>query len=179
MPPPVRRWFARGLDAVAALVILLALARFVVLPQLHPAPMKAPPVALATLAGGRFDLARARGQLVFLDFWASWCEPCQASIPLVQHFRRTHPGVTVVSVDVGEPPQVVAPFAARYAMDDVVLDPDETASHAFGVQGFPTLVAVDPSGWVRARWVGYDAGIEGAMEQAVTRFGAPRTTASR
>ena len=178
MPPSVRRWFARGLDAVAALVLLLALARFVVLPQLHPTQVLAPPVALATLAGGRFDLAHARGQLVFLDFWASWCEPCQASIPLVQHFRRTHPGVTVVSVDVGEPPVVVEPFAARYAMGDVVLDPYESASHAFGVQGFPTLVAVDPSGWIRARWVGYDAGIEGAMEQAVARFGT-RTTASR
>ena len=103
--PPLRRLAARGLDVIAVLVILVAVARFVE-PRLHRGSdvVQAPPVSLATLDGGRFDLERRRGRLVFLDFWASWCDPCRASRPLVQHFTQTHPGIDVISVDVGEDP---------------------------------------------------------------------------
>jgi thiol-disulfide isomerase/thioredoxin len=169
----LRRHAARGLDVLAVLVILVAVARFVVLPRLHPAATSAPPVSLATLDGSRFDLQRERGRLVFLDFWASWCEPCQASIPRVQHFKRTHPGVTVESVDVGEDRGLVAPFVRRFRMADVALDPDQTVAHAFGVDGFPTLIAIDPTGRVRARWIGYDPNVEREMGDAVARY-APR-----
>ncbi|MBV8749189.1 MAG: TlpA family protein disulfide reductase [Candidatus Eremiobacteraeota bacterium] len=159
----LRRWTARGLDVLAVAIVLVALVRFVVLPRLHRGPVQAPPVSLATLGGGRFDLAQRHGRLVFLDFWASWCDPCRASIPMVQHFRRTHPGVDVVSVDVGEPAALVRPFAAQFKMDDVALDPDQTVAHAFGVTGYPTVVAVDQTGRVRASWVGFDPDIERAM----------------
>ena len=174
----MRRWLARGLDVLAVVVVLVAVARFVVLPRLHPAVVQAPPVSLATIGGGRFDLAGHRGRLVFLDFWASWCDPCRASIPLVQHFRRTHPGVDVVSVDVGEPPALVRPFVERYKMDDVALDPDQTVSHAFGVTGFPTLFAIDGTGRVRASWIGFDPDVEREMADVTSRY-AVRKTASR
>ncbi|GAC1576553.1 MAG: hypothetical protein NVS3B7_09520 [Candidatus Elarobacter sp.] len=176
--PPLRRWAARGLDVIAVIVVLAAVARFVVLPRLHRDVVQAPPVSLATLDGGRFDLERRRGHLVFLDFWASWCGPCRESIPLVQHFRRTHPGVDVISVDVGEDPALVRSFAERFQMRDVVLDPDSTVDHAFGVSGFPTMIAVDGTGRVVARWIGYDPAIESAMAGALVRYGAPRKAAS-
>lgn len=166
----LRRFAARGLDVLAVLVVLVAVARFVVLPRLHRDAVPAPPVSLATLDGGRFDLERARGRVVFLDFWASWCEPCRDSIPMVQHFKRTHPGVQVESVDVGEEQGLVRPFAAKFSMRDVALDPDQTVAHAFGVSGFPTLVAIDGSGRVRARWIGYDPDVERAMSEAAAKF---------
>src|SRR5947209_6242193 len=127
----LRRWAARGLDVLAVVVVLAAVAKFLVLPHLgHRQLVEAPPVRLATLAGGNFDLAKSRGRLVFLDFWASWCDPCRESIPLVQHFKRTHPQVEVVSIDVGEPPELVRPFAERFKMAGVALDPDSTVAHA-------------------------------------------------
>lgn len=167
---PLRRYAARGLDVLAVLVVLVALARFVVLPRLHHGSVPAPPVSLATLEGGRFQLERARGQVVFLDFWATWCEPCRDSIPLVQHFKRTHPGVVVESVDVGEDSGLVRPFAAKFAMRDVALDPDQTVARAFGVDGFPTLVAIGPDGKIRARWIGFDPAIEKDMADALARY---------
>ena len=177
-PVPLRRWAARALDVLAVLVVLAAIGKFFVLPRLHRDIVQAPPVALETLDGGRFDLARSRGRLVFLDFWASWCDPCRASIPLVQHFRRTHPGVDVVSVDVGEPPSLVRPFAAQFKMRGVALDPDQTVAHAFGVTGYPTMFAIDGTGRVRAQWVGFDPDVERAMADTAARYGAPRRTAS-
>lgn len=167
---PLRRFAARGLDVLAVLVVLVALARFVVLPRLHRQVVPAPPVSVATLEGGRFDLERARGRVVFLDFWASWCEPCRDSIPLVQHFRWTHPGVVVESVDVGEEPPLVRPFAAKFAMRDVALDPDQTVARAFGVDGFPTLVAIGPDGKIHGRWIGFDPAVERDMAEALARY---------
>ena len=176
--PSLRRWAARGLDVLAVLVVLAAVAKFLILPRLPQHRIaQAPPVALATLGGGRFDLSKSRGRLVFLDFWASWCDPCRASIPLVQHFRRAHPGVDVVSIDVGEPVELVRPFAQQFKMDDVALDPDQTVAHAFGVTGYPTLFAIDATGRVRARWDGFNPDIEREMSEVAARYGPTRKTA--
>ena len=174
---PLRRWAARALDVLAVVIVVVAVARFVVLPRLHREVVQAPPVSLATLDGGRFDLERRRGHLVFLDFWATWCEPCRESVPMIQHFKRTHPGVDVVSVDVGEPPGLVRPFAQQFGMRDVALDPDQTVAHAFAVSGYPTMVAVDAAGRVRARWIGFNPDIERLMADAVARYAAPAKTA--
>ncbi|HEX3550886.1 MAG TPA: TlpA disulfide reductase family protein [Candidatus Elarobacter sp.] len=175
---PLRRWAARGLDALAVVIVLAAVAKFLILPHLpHRTIVQAPPVSLAMLSGGRFDLEKARGRFVFLDFWASWCDPCRASIPLVQHFRRSHPRIDVVSVDVGEGVNLVRPFAAQFKMDDVALDPDTTVAHAFGVTGYPTLVAIDATGRVRASWIGFDPDIEREMAEVAARYAGARRTA--
>ncbi len=173
---PLHRWAARGLDALAVVIVLAAVAKFVVLPRLpHHRIVQAPAVSMPLLAGGRFDLARTRGRVVFLDFWASWCDPCRASIPLVQRFRRSHPGVDVVSVDAGEDTNAVRPFVAHFKMDDVALDPDMTVAHAFGVTGYPTLVAIDGSGRVRAEWMGFDPDIGREMDSIATRYAGAKS----
>lgn len=178
MPP--RRLPGRILDGIAVVVVLAAVVRFVVLPRVgHPAIVAAPPVVLARVDGPPFDLAKQRGRVVFLDFWATWCDPCRASIPLVQHFKRTHPEAVVVSVDVGESPQLVAPFVKQFAMRDVALDPDERVSKSFGITGFPTMIVIDPGGTIRGRWPGYDPDVEKAMAEAQARWSAPRRTAAR
>ena len=176
--PSLRSWAARaarGLDILAVAVIIVAVARFVVLPHLQRNVVQAPPVSLATLDGGRYDLEHRRGRIVFLDFWATWCDPCRDSIPLVQHFRRTHPGIDVVSIDVGEIPATVRPFAEHFKMTDVALDPDMTVSHAFGITGFPTLFAIDGTGRVVGRWIGFDPDIEREMNDTVAHIGARKT----
>jgi len=169
---PLRRWAARGLDVLAVVIVLAAVVKFVVIPRLpHHLVAQAPPVSMPTLSGGRYDLARSRGRVVFLDFWASWCDPCRASIPLVQAFRRAHPGVDVVSVDVGEGTSAIRPFVTQFKMEDVALDPDLTVTHAFGVIGYPTLVAIDRTGRIRASWTGFDPDIEREMADVATRYG--------
>ena len=166
-----RRLWGRALDVAAVVVVLAAVARFVVIPRLtHPAPAVAPAVALQRIDGSTFSLANYRGKLVFLDFWATWCDPCRASIPLVQKFKRDHPEAVVISVDAGETPAIVAPFVKQFAMRDVALDPDERARKQFGVSGFPTMIVIDPHGTIRASWPGYDPDIEKAMADAQRRW---------
>jgi peptide/nickel transport system substrate-binding protein len=174
---PVRRWAARGLDVLAGLILLVAVYQLFVAPRLamdRRAP--APPVRVAVLDGGRLDIGAHRGRVLFLDFWASWCEPCTRSIPLIQHYAASHPEVDVVSIDVGEPASVVRAFTVHHPMRSVALDPDAVAAHAFGVDNYPTLVAIDPDGNVRATWVGFNPEIGLVMHDAEQRFGAARVS---
>jgi peptide/nickel transport system substrate-binding protein len=174
--PSARRWATRGLDVLAVLIVLFALYEFFVAPRLAANQIvPAPPISLSTLDGGRFSLER-RGRVTFLDFWATWCEPCKQSIPLIQRFARLHPEVDVVSIDVGEPPSVVGGFARTHRMERIALDPDQTAANAFGVVNFPTMVVVDPQGNQRAKWVGFNPQIESAMAAAEARYRTRRTS---
>lgn len=176
--PSARRWAVRGLDVLAALIVLFALFEFFVAPRLaENRIVPAPPVSLATLDGGRFSIERQRGRLTYLDFWATWCEPCRQSIPLIQRFARHHPEVDVVSVDVGEPPGVVRGFVRNHPMERVALDPDQTADSAFGVADFPTMVVIDPQGNERAKWLGFNPQIEAQMAAAEARYLPPKHTA--
>lgn len=173
----VRGWIARGLDALAVVVVLFALFQFFVVPRLHGAAASpAPPVELAALDGGRFSLEAHRGRVVFLDFWASWCGPCKDSLPLVEHYARSHRDVDVVAVDVGESAQVARAYARANGVGNVVLDADQLAANAYGVTGFPTMVVVDPDGMVRAKWVGFNPAIETAMADAGERYKKVRRT---
>jgi peptide/nickel transport system substrate-binding protein len=150
---------------------------FFVAPRLaQNAIVPAPPVALATLEGGRFSIDRQKGRLTYLDFWASWCEPCQQSIPLIQRFAHQHPEVDVISVDVGEPAGLVSGFVRSHPMKRVVLDPDQTAARAFGITDFPTMVVIDGQGNQRAKWLGFNPEIEAQMAGAEARYMPKRTS---
>jgi len=166
-----RGWLTRALDVIAALIVLFALFEFFVAPRLaENRVLPAPPVSLATLDGGRFTVDKQRGRLTYLDFWATWCAPCQQSIPLIQRFARLHPEVDVVSVDVGEPAALVGGFVRRHPMERVALDPDLIAAHAFGVANYPTMVVIDPEGNQRAKWLGFNPLIESEMAAAEARY---------
>jgi peptide/nickel transport system substrate-binding protein len=175
--PSARRLVARALDVLAVLIVLFALFEFFIAPRLaENAIVPAPPVSLPTLDGGRFTVDGQRGRLTYLDFWATWCEPCQQSIPLIQRFARRHPEVDVVSVDVGEPTALVSGFVRSHPMERVALDPDQTAARAFGVADFPTMVVIDPKGNQRAKWLGFNPDIEAQMAAAEARFMPKRTS---
>jgi len=163
-------WFTLGrvLDVLALLVIAFVLWRLFVAPRslkgadAYPAPR----VAYQRLDGGTFTVADAHGKVLFLDFFASWCEPCRLSLPLIERYARAHPSVDVVAIDVGEPRAVALAFARKMHLANVALDPQSLSLGYFGVQGFPTTVVIDPIGKVRAKWSGFNPAIQLAMSHA-------------
>ena len=72
----------------------------------------------------------------------------------------------VMPIDVGERRSVAAEFARRYSLGNVALDPRSTARALFGVQGFPTMVVVDSTGHIRAKWEGLNPAIDFALTNA-------------
>lgn len=169
-PPAPKKWWtlSRVLDAVAVLVVLFVLYRIFLAPRYlnaanaHPAPH----VTYQTLSGKPFVLTQQRGHVVFLDFWASWCEPCKLSLPMVEKFARAHPEVEVIPVDVGEPRAVVESFARSHDMRNVALDPRTLSQAFFQIEGFPTMVVIDPQGRIRATWTGFNPAIQMNMAHA-------------
>ena len=169
---PGRKLFTAGRfwDALAALVIGFAVWKIFIAPRsFEPAGAHPAPAAIyQRLNGGAFRVADQRGHVLFLDFYASWCEPCKLELPLVEAWSREHPAATVVPVDVSEERPIAAAFARRYRLQNVALDPESSAEALFAVQAFPTVVVIDRSGFVRAKWEGLNPAIALAMNNALS-----------
>jgi thiol-disulfide isomerase/thioredoxin len=164
------RWISlkRLWDAIALAVIAFAVWKVLIVPlnldarNAHPAPRAVFP----KLDGGTFRVVDERGRLLFLDFYASWCEPCKIQLPLVEGWVASHPRAVVVPIDVAETRTAAATFARKYALSGVALDPSAQARALFSVDGLPTVVVIDPSGNVRAKWEGLNPAIGVAMSHA-------------
>jgi len=123
----------------------------------------APAVDLHPLAAtGARSLAELRGQVVLIDFWATWCKPCRQTMPIVERLWRKHQdhGFTVVSIDVDgrsdDEARQARAFAARFDPPltfPMYLD-DGTAGSAFHVDAIPHLILVDKSGRVAISDIG-------------------------
>jgi thiol-disulfide isomerase/thioredoxin len=131
----------------------------------------APRAVFARLDGSAFRVADERGRVIFLEFYASWCEPCTIELPLVEAWRRRHRDAIVVPVDVGETRSPAAAFARQHSLAGVALDPAGSARALFGVEGFPTMVVIDPTGHIRAKWEGLNPAIALALSNAQYTLG--------
>jgi thiol-disulfide isomerase/thioredoxin len=155
-------------DALAIALVLFVAYRLLVAPRSlsENAAYPAPAVTYQTLSGAQFALAKQRGHVVFLDFYASWCTPCRVSLPLVESFARAHPNVRVIPVDVGESRAVAAAFARALALQNVAIDPPARSRGFFQLEGFPTMVVIDARGRIRATWQGINPAVQLNMAHA-------------
>jgi len=120
-------------------------------------PMKtgdqAPAIALAQIGAGgklgdRVTLSASRGKVVVLDFWATWCKPCLASMPRLDQLARAHPDVVVLAINLDDPAGARALFEQRgYAMTSLADDGD--TSERYGVTSIPHTVIIDRHGVIR------------------------------
>jgi cytochrome c biogenesis protein CcmG, thiol:disulfide interchange protein DsbE len=114
----------------------------------------APDVDLPRLAGGgNGSLDDYKGQVVVLNFWASWCEPCRAESPLLQrwHKRLEQRNATVLGVDVQDVSGDARDFAAEFGLTYPMLrDGPGDIRDEFGIRGLPETFVVDRRGRIAA-----------------------------
>jgi thiol-disulfide isomerase/thioredoxin len=111
-----------------------------------------PTLVSTTTAGDAFDLARLKGRVVVVNFWATWCEPCMAEMPSLQRLRERLRGkpFELVTVNFGEGSEKIQAFLERHKLSvPVVLDPDKEAAKAWGAGGLPMTFVLDATGRVR------------------------------
>jgi peroxiredoxin len=131
----------------------------------HPLLAKAAPtVKLDLLGGGKLDLAALKGKnVVILDFWATWCGPCQQAMPIIEKVAEEYKkkGVLLYAVNIEESAEDVQKF-----VDDaklrvaVALDKDGAVARAYEANAIPQTVLVGKDGTVQVVHVGLSADLE-------------------
>ena len=113
----------------------------------------APDFELETLDGETVRLSDYRGAPVALNFWATWCLPCVLEIPALNAAARDYAdeGLVVLSIDVQEPRDTVAPFAREHEIAyTVLLDRTGEVADAYEIVGMPTTLWIDADGVLRS-----------------------------
>jgi peroxiredoxin len=125
-----------------------------------PAPVvgaPAPDFRLTTPSGESVALSDYLGQAVLLNFWATWCEPCKAEMPLFEQAQQSAgpAGFQVLAVNFDEPPADVQAFQDALGLSfPLLLDPGAVVQRLYRVIGYPTSFWIDRDGRVAAVHVG-------------------------
>jgi cytochrome c-type biogenesis protein len=174
------RSFAR---IVSALVVpaLAACAGGSDLPAVVEVGQPAPDYAATALTGDSVKLASLRGNVVLLNVWATWCNPCRAEIPYLEelHKKFASNGLRIigVSIDAAGGEEGIASFAKEIGMTyPIWRDPDQDVMTRFLAVGVPASFLIDREGVLRWKHVGIvrptNALFTGALSQALAE--APR-----
>ena len=126
------------------------------------------PMVLADIAGREIDLASLRGEVVLVNFWATWCEPCREEMPSLQRLQHKlgAKGFRVVAVNVGEGAARIRQFLERTPVSFTMLrNADSEVMKAWRVRMLPASFLVDRKGMRRYQIVG-EADYEDPVQQA-------------
>ena len=169
---------AARLRLAAAAAGMLALA-WVLRPEARPRPAlhlgdPAPALELEDAAGQPAALTHYGGKVVLIDFWATWCDTCEAELPELKRLHSLYRGrgfeILAPSVD-AEGLGAVVPYAGRHGIPWRILLADAASADRFGVRGLPTKVLVDRDGRVAAKYAGpaEPAGLEREIVRLLER----------
>jgi thiol-disulfide isomerase/thioredoxin len=114
-----------------------------------------PDFTLAGLDGSPISLSDFRGHYVLLNFWATWCPPCQAELPELQAYYTAYrsKGFVLLGIDVQEDPTTVSAFLQQRGFDyPVGVDVTGAVHASFGTNSLPLSVLVGPNGELIKAW---------------------------
>jgi len=117
----------------------------------------APTFTLPGLPSGNLSLAEFRGQVVVLNFWATWCPPCVMETPSLEQFaaEMKPDGVTVIGVSVDQDGQALDQFVQQYHLTyPVARDPNRALAHRYGTFKFPETYIIGRDGHVAEKIIG-------------------------
>jgi peroxiredoxin len=140
-----------------------------------PAPVvgaPAPDFVLNELNGGQVRLSDLKGQVVLLNFWATWCGPCEAEMPAIEDRYTTFKGqgLVVLGINQDEDSETVQAFVERLGLDfPILLDPGAVVGELYRARGLPTTFIVDRDGQIVVQKVGYMS--DGQLDQYLSQVG--------
>lgn len=110
---------------------------------------EAPNFSLRSLDGSEMSLRAWRGQVVLVNFWATWCLPCRTEMPEIEAAYQAHrsEGLTVLAINQGEDKETVARFVQEFRLTfPVLLDSDGAVVKRYDVRGLPASFFIDREG---------------------------------
>lgn len=112
---------------------------------------KAPDFVLVDMEGEEHRLSEYEGQGVLLNFWGTWCKPCEKEMPYMnnQYKQYRDKGVQILAVNVGESDLAVKQFTDRMDLEfPILIDKDGMVQSAYGINPLPTTFMIDKDGTV-------------------------------
>lgn len=120
--------------------------------------------ALPARDGGEVQLSKLEGEVVMINFWATWCGPCRQEMPLLEeiHAKYEPLGFTILGINVEPDSEPAIEWLDKNGPVSfpVLFDGNNEVAEKFGVQGMPSSVFIDRSGHVRHVHAGYKPGDE-------------------
>src|SRR5579884_3954297 len=123
----------------------------------------APQFTLGARGGTNLSLAQYKGQVVMLNFWASWCGPCRQEMPLLENIYKKYNklGFTLIGVNVEPDSKAADDWLKQTPVSfPVIYDKDSQVSKLYDVSGMPSTVIIDRKGNIRMLHRGYKPGDE-------------------
>ena len=142
--------FAVDLESIEELSQALGL-------QAVPEGTTAPDFELESTDGTMVKLSSFQGNLVFLNFWATWCPPCRAEMPSMQELydQFSDKGLVMLAVDLQESEAKVTAFMDKLNLEfPALLDKSGQVGRQYGVRNIPTTYLIGPTGDVITRAIG-------------------------
>jgi peroxiredoxin len=137
----------------------------------------APDFTLRDLQDNSVSLRSLRGSVVVLDFWATWCGPCRASLPKLDELNReiADEGVKIFAVNLREEKAAAQKFADATGLRlPVLLDDSGKVAQTYAVSGIPQTVVIDKRGVIRRVIVGFSPDTEAQLREAIRDANAVR-----
>lgn len=109
----------------------------------------APPFELFSAQGERMRLTDLRGQPVILNFWATWCEPCQIEMPILQELYAAQPisSLRILAINLGEPPNLIREWQNALGLTyDMLADERGSVARLYALRGQPSTYIIAPDG---------------------------------
>ena len=148
-----------GLSSATVRALATAFMLLVGMGPLQAAPSMndaAPALVLSELGGDTFDLAKLRGKVVLVNYWATWCAPCKKEMPVLNSFYRLYheKGLEIIGISADRPQD----FAKMRRMSGALSYPtstlDRISDNGFGPpEGFPLTYVIDRDGIVRDKFI--------------------------
>jgi peroxiredoxin len=141
-------------------IICLTLLLFVACeqqPKVAEVGKLAPDFTLVDRKGKTWNLAELKGQVVFVNFWASWCFPCLKEMPSMQKLFESMPknNFKMLAILFNDKPAVADRVVAKYKCTfPILIDPENNTGKAYGLTGVPETYIIDKQGVLREKFIG-------------------------
>ncbi len=132
----------------------------------------APPFEVTALDGSRFNLDAMGGRVVLIDFWATWCGPCNAELPHMRKLAQEFAGQPLVILSVSSDTDEAKwkDFIARNSMTWVQYrDADHKLASLFNVNGIPHYFTIDSDGVLTSEMMGTGSDVEGKLKKLIAK----------
>jgi peroxiredoxin len=126
---------------------------------------------LKSIDNNEYTLNQLKGNVIIIDFWATWCRPCILSIPIFNELYEKYKdkGVLILGIGLDEE-RAIRQFVERHKISYPVLIGTSEVSRKYGIRAIPTTYVIDKKGKVAARHVGFMPNLKNILEQEIKKL---------